>query len=44
LASANGENRATALRERLESELTPTSLQISADIQAQYIQQHIPWL
>jgi hypothetical protein len=36
LASANGESRATTLRERLESELTPTSLQISSDIQAQY--------
>jgi len=38
LASTNGESRATTLRERLESELTPTSLQISSDIQAQYSQ------
>jgi TonB family protein len=38
LASANGESRAATLRERLESELTPTSLQISSEIQAQYSQ------
>jgi uncharacterized protein len=38
LAATNGENRGTGLRQRLESELTPTSLQISSDIQAQYSQ------
>ena len=38
LASANGESRAATLRLRFESELTPTSLQISSDIQAQYSQ------
>jgi len=36
LASANGEQKATALRDELEPNLTPTSLQISADIQSKF--------
>jgi uncharacterized protein len=36
LAAANGEESAAVLRDRLEPELTPTSLGISSDIQAKY--------
>lgn len=38
LASANGEERAQAVRDQLEARLTPTSLQVSADLQAKFSQ------
>src|ERR1700733_9850728 len=38
LAGQNGEAKGKALAERLEPELTPTSLRVSSDIQAKYSQ------